>query len=56
MTYDQGYRCQWCEHPCSIEENQRGACDECVAAYDAAHPAVETAGEWQAVVDEARAA
>ena len=29
-----GYRCQWCEQPCGIEENQRGACDECTQAYD----------------------
>jgi hypothetical protein len=33
-----GYRCQWCEGPCTIEENQRGACDECTGAWDeAAH-------------------
>ena len=29
-----GYRCQWCEQSCSIEENQRGECDECSRAYD----------------------
>lgn len=29
-----GYRCQWCEQPCTIEENQAGSCDECAAVWD----------------------
>jgi hypothetical protein len=38
VTYDQGYRCQWCEQPCGIEENQRGSCDECSHAWDSFVP------------------
>jgi hypothetical protein len=32
-----GYRCQWCEGPCTIEENQRGSCDECASVWDEAN-------------------
>jgi hypothetical protein len=47
-----GYRCQWCEQPCTIEENQRGACDECAEVWDAAHRTTHAVAEAERILEE----